>query len=66
MSRLGVAKLADEDDVRVLAQHPAERLAEAVRVEPDLPLVDDAALVRVEELDRVFDGHDVLRRDSLM
>ena len=61
LSRLGVAKLADEDDVRVLAQHAPERLAEVLRVDADLPLVDDAALVVVEQLDRVLDGHDVLR-----
>ena len=45
----------------ILAQHSTERLAEAVGVDADLPLVDDAALVRVEALDRVLDGHDVLR-----
>ena len=60
LCRLGVAELADEDDVRVLAQHAAERLAEALGVEPDLALVHDAPLVAVEDLDRVFDRDDVL------
>ena len=57
---LGVAQLADEDDVRVLAEHAAQRLAEALGVEPDLALVDDAAAVGMEDLDRILDRHDVL------
>ena len=57
---LGVAQLADQDDVRVLAQHTAKCLLEAHRVEPDLALVDDAAAVGVEDLDRVLDRDDVL------
>ena len=59
--RLEVAHLADEDDVRVLAQRRLEGLAEAGRVGADLALVDDAALVLVDELDRVLDREDVLR-----
>ncbi len=47
-------------DVRVLAQRAAERLAERLGVEADLALVDDAALVRMEDLDRVLDRDDVL------
>ena len=58
---LGVAQLADEDDVRVLAQGPAQRLAEIGRIQPDLALVDDATLVGMEDLDRVLDRDDVLR-----
>ena len=57
---LGVAELADQDRVRVLAEHAAERLAEALGVEADLTLVDDRAPVRVEDLDRVLDRDDVL------
>src|SRR5207247_5899105 len=59
--RLQVAQLAYEDDVGVLAQSGAQRLCEAGRVGTDLTLVDDAALVAVEELDRVLDREDVLR-----
>src|SRR5581483_2896324 len=59
--RLHVAHLADEDDVRVLAQRSLQRVGEAQRIRPDLALVDDAALVPVHELDRVLDGEDVLR-----
>ncbi len=58
--RLEVAHLADEDDVGVLAEDRAERVREGVRVGVQLTLVDDAALVGVEELDRVLDRDDVL------
>ena len=59
--RLEVTHLTDEDDVGVLAQDVAQRLGERVRVLPDLALVHDRALVRVQELDRVLDRHDVER-----
>ncbi len=59
--RLEVAHLAEQDHVGVLAQPGAERLGEAAGVGADLPLVDDAALVVVEELDRVLDREDVRR-----
>jgi len=58
--RLEVAHLAEEDHVGVLAKRRAQRLAEARRVRPDLTLVDDAALVLVEKLDRVLDRDDVI------
>ena len=57
---LGVAELADEDHVRVLAEAAPQRLGERRRVEPDFALVDDAAVVAVDDLDRVLDRHDVL------
>jgi hypothetical protein len=59
--RLEVSHLTDEDDVGVLAQGVLERIGEAVRVRAHFALVDDAALVVVEELDRVLDRHDVRR-----
>jgi len=55
-----VAHFADEHHVRVLAQRRAQGVGEAARVGADLALVDDAGLVRVEELDGVLDGDDVL------
>src|SRR3712207_7139233 len=48
-----VPHLADQDDVRVLAQRGLEAEREARGVRAQLALVDDAALVRVQELDRV-------------
>ena len=57
---LEVAELADEDHVGVLAQHVLERGCEAVRVVADLTLVDQRTVVVVQELDRVFDGDDVV------
>src|SRR5205823_12875812 len=43
-----------------LAERASKRLLERLGVEPDLALADDAALVGVEDLDRVFDRDDVL------
>ena len=57
---LGVAQLADQDRVRILAEHAAQRLREVGGVEPDLTLVDDAVAVGMEDLDRVLDRDDVL------
>ena len=59
LHRLEVAHLADEDDVGVLSEDGPERVRERVRVGVELALVDDAALVGVEELDRVLDRDDV-------
>ena len=42
LGRLGVAELADQDHVGVLAERAAKRLRERLGVEPDLALVDDA------------------------
>ena len=43
---LGVAKLTDQNGVRVLPQRAPQRFAERSRVDSDLTLVDDAAFVR--------------------
>ncbi len=60
LDRLEVAHLADQDDVGVLPQGRAESGREALGVATDLSLVDNAALVVVQELDRVLDGDDVV------
>ena len=59
LHRLGVADLADEDHVRILAQDVPQRLGVAAGVGADLALADDAPLVAVQELDRILDGDDV-------
>ena len=59
LDRLHVAHLADQHDVGVLAQDVLERALERLRVAADLALVDEAVLVAVLELDRIFDGDDV-------
>jgi hypothetical protein len=58
--RLQVAQLPDQDDVGVLAQDVLEGAGERLGVLAHLALVDQAALVGVEKLDRVLDGHDVV------
>ena len=60
LHRLGVAHLADQDDVGVLAQRRPQRLGEGRRVLADLALADHALVVLVHELDRVLDGDDVI------
>ena len=57
---LQVAHLADQDDIRVLAEGGAQGLGEAQGVAVDLALVDEALLAEVNELDGVLDGEDVL------
>ena len=58
--RLEVAHLADQDHIGVLSQRGAEAEGEVRRVGADLALVDDRALVLVQELDRVLDRQDVV------
>ena len=62
LHRLAIADLADQDDVRVLAQDAAQALGERPGVDAHLALVDGRHLVAMEELDRVLDGDDVLVR----
>jgi hypothetical protein len=57
-----VADLADQDDVRRRAHRHTQGVLETARVEAHLALVDDGLLVGVQELDRVLDREDVVRR----
>jgi hypothetical protein len=57
---LEVAHFADEHDVGVLAQSGAQGVAEALRVAVHLALIDQTALMLVHELDRIFNGEDVI------
>ena len=59
--RLGIAHLADDDDVGRLAQRGAQRGREVGRVDADLHLLDQALTVHVLVLDRILDGDDVPR-----
>ena len=59
LHRLGVAHLADEHDVGVLAERRPQRPLERVGVDADLALVHRGALVHVHVFDRVLDGEDV-------
>ena len=57
--RLAVAHLADsEDDVRIGAERPAQRLGEAVEIQALLHLPHEAPPVRMPELDRILEGQD--------
>ena len=60
LDRLAIAHLADQDDLRRLAQRRAQRQRKSRRVAVQLALVDRALLVQVQELDRVLDGDDVV------
>src|SRR6266540_3233166 len=60
-----IAQLADENDIRILAQGGAKRIPKRHGVKPDLPLCNDASLVRVDELDRILDGDDVIRAGAI-
>ena len=57
--RFGVAQLADQDDVRVLAHGGAHAFGERRNVRAQLALDDLALLAAVNELDRVFERDDV-------
>src|SRR5438045_798003 len=60
LGRLVVAHLADEYDFGCLPQRRPEGRREVFGVRADLALVDGRVLVRVQKLNRVFDGDDVV------
>ena len=59
LDRLVVPHLADQDDVRVLAQDRPQGVRVGLGVHVELALVDDGLAGVEEVLDRVLDGHDV-------
>ena len=59
VERFEISNFADQDDVGILPQHAAQRLAERRRVGADLALIDVAVDVAMQELDRIFDRDDV-------
>lgn len=62
---LGVAHLADDEDVGGLAQGGSQGGREVRGVDADLDLLDYAAQVSVLVLDGVFDGDDMARFPSI-
>ena len=52
---------SEPNDVGVLTENVFQSLGETLRVFADLTLVYDRTFVRMQRLDRVFDGHDVRR-----
>ena len=59
-NRFQIAQFADEDDVRIFTESPAQRRGETFGVESHFPVVHDAALALVDEFDGVLDGDDVV------
>ena len=55
-----VAHFANENHVGILAQSGAQRGGEVCGVHLDFALIDEAALIAMQELDGVLDGDDVL------
>jgi len=58
---LQVADFPDEDHIGGLAQGVLQGAGIPVGVDAHLPLGDDGHFVVVDELDGVFDGHDIAR-----
>ena len=59
LDRLQIAHFTDQHNVGIFAQSGPQRTRKALRVLVNLTLVDQAVLVRMHELDRVFDGDDM-------
>ena len=60
LNRFAVAHFADENDFGRLSESGAQRQRERRRVGVQLALMHGALLVRMQELDRILDGEDVL------
>lgn len=56
---LEIPHFSHQNDVRVLPEGPAEGAGEGSAVASDFPLVDDAFVMLVQELDRVLQGDDM-------
>jgi len=59
-NRFEVAHFADQDDVRILTESGAQSGREVGGVDFNFALVDETFLVAMQELDRVFDGDEVI------
>ena len=51
-----VAHLADEDNIGALAENVPQRFVEVLCIESNLALIDDSKIIRMQKLNRVFDG----------
>ena len=58
---IGIADLADKNDVGVLPKRGPQRIGELVRVRPDFALGDNAFIVAVQIFNRVLDRYNVDR-----
>ena len=58
--RLIIAHLADQNDIRVLAQGAAQRRGKAARIRADLALVDERLPALIDILDGILDRDDVV------
>ncbi len=56
---LEVPHLSHQDDIRILAERVLQRRGEALGIGSDFPLIDETALVPVDELDRILDRDDM-------
>ena len=54
-----IAQLAEQNDIRILAQDMFQRFFEGVRIGTDLALIDQTFFVRMQKLDRIFDGNNM-------
>ena len=63
--RLEIPHFADQNHVRILAQHVFERRGERRGVRVHLALMDDALLVVMHVLDRILDRDDVTRASGV-
>jgi len=59
LDRFEITHLTDENDVRILAERVLEGACERLGISSHFALIDQAALMLVDELDRVFDSDDV-------
>ncbi len=63
--RLGIAHLANHDDVGRLAERGSQRRRKVERIGANFHLLHDTSMVDVFVLDRIFDGDDVFRLTAI-
>ena len=58
-NRFQIPHFSNENDVRILPQDVAEGSAKTFCIGINLPLIDDAFFMTMEEFDRVLNGHNM-------